>query len=126
MAPSLPSRLSTIPTHMSSAVIWGRRFLPVADQRLNLRSVDDDQQSLANQGVELMDEDSILMCTDGLTDHVKDKEIVGILQKHPGKSQDSVNELIDLACQRGGKDNITIILITIPKPNLFKSLFKLA
>lgn len=115
--------------HPNSHVIrryLGAPVLPVADQRLNLRSLDNDVQSLANQGVELLEEDSILLCSDGLTDHVKDKEIVGIVQKHPGKNQNAVNELIDLACERGGKDNITIILISIPKPGFLKKLFHLA
>jgi len=112
--------------HPNSHVIrryLGAPVLPVADQRLNLRAMDNDIQALANQGVELMDEDSILLCSDGLTDHVQDKEIALIVQKHAGKIQLVVAELVDLACQRGGKDNITIILITIPRPNFFKKLF---
>jgi PPM family protein phosphatase len=112
--------------HPNSHVIrryLGAPVLPVADQRLNLRAMDNDIQALANQGVELMDEDSILLCSDGLTDHVQDKEIALIVQKHAGKIQLAVAELVDLACQRGGKDNITIILITIPRPNFFKKLF---
>lgn len=117
--------------HPNSHVIrryLGAPVLPQADQRLNLRAVDDDTQAMANQGVELQLGDSILLCSDGLTDHVNDKEMVGVMAKHPGKNQDAVNELIDLACKRGGRDNITIILITIPKPsnNIFKKLFKIA
>ena len=50
----------------------------------------------------------ILMCSDGLTKHVTDEEIadsIGRLKSSEGCAQ----ELLDLALERGGSDNITII-----------------
>jgi PPM family protein phosphatase len=104
----------------------GAPVVPQADQRLNLRKEDTDASALANQGVHLWPDDSILLCSDGLTEHVNDKEIVEILNQHPMNNQSSVEAMVDLACNRGGKDNITIILFKLhdPKPkNFFQKLF---
>ncbi len=113
--------------HPNSHVI--RRYLgapvvPKADQRLSLRKEEDDSQMVANQGVELRENDLVLLCSDGLTDHVCDHEIVEIILKHPGKVQQNVNEMVKLACDRGGKDNITIVLLRLPekKKNIFQKL----
>jgi PPM family protein phosphatase len=104
----------------------GAPVVPQADQRLNLRKDDTDVTALANQGVQLWPEDSILICSDGLTEHVSDKEIVEFINQHPLDNQAAVDEMVNLACQRGGKDNITIILFTLhdPKPkSFFQKLF---
>jgi protein phosphatase len=54
----------------------------------------------------------ILLCSDGLTDLVSDSEIHGML---PGrKLKDMAQALIELANQRGGHDNITVILLGVP------------
>jgi len=67
--------------------------------------------------------DTLLLCSDGLTDMINDETIESELNK-----QDSVKEagkiLIDLALQAGGKDNITLQLIRISKSNNKKSIFK--
>lgn len=110
--------------HPNSHVIrryLGAPVLPQADQRMNLRKDDNDARSLANQGVELNIDDSILLCSDGLTEHVDDKEFVGIINRHPLQNQAAVDEMVELACERGGHDNITVILLTLhdPKPKNF-------
>ena len=53
--------------------------------------------------------DALLLCSDGLTGHVSDQELLsGILQK---KSTTQIcHGFIELANARGGKDNITAIL----------------
>ncbi len=102
--------------HPNSHVIrryLGAPVLPEADQRMNLRKGEGDMQALANQGVELWKDDSVLLCTDGLTDHVEDKEIATIIYKHQFDNKVIIDELIQLACDRGGKDNITIVLWTL-------------
>jgi protein phosphatase len=57
----------------------------------------------------LADGDRLLLCTDGLTDMVRDEEIAAILSQdiHP---QETVRALVDLALEHGGKDNVTVIL----------------
>ena len=53
--------------------------------------------------------DMIFMCSDGLTRHVSDEEISDILGREELES--ATSELIQLANQRGGEDNITAVII---------------
>lgn len=52
--------------------------------------------------------DILLMCTDGLTNMVKENEIYNIIKDNP---RNSANELIKRANENGGLDNITAIVI---------------
>lgn len=54
--------------------------------------------------------DRILLCTDGLSNAVEDTEIAEIVCSG-NDPQTEVGSLIDLANERGGKDNITVQLI---------------
>jgi protein phosphatase len=53
-----------------------------------------------------------MLCTDGLTDLVNDAEILKILQT--SQLELSPTHLINLANQRGGHDNITIVALEVP------------
>lgn len=53
--------------------------------------------------------DILLLCSDGLTRHVADEEISKILSETSPKS--ATKKLIDLANNRGGEDNISVIVI---------------
>ena len=60
--------------------------------------------------VELLEGDKILLCSDGLSNMIDDKEIYDIISK--SKSLDSaVDALIETANEKGGTDNISAILI---------------
>ncbi|MDO8501625.1 MAG: protein phosphatase 2C domain-containing protein [Gemmatimonadaceae bacterium] len=50
----------------------------------------------------------ILLCSDGLTKHVADDEIAAAI-RNMKSSEQLVKDLLDLALERGGSDNITII-----------------
>jgi serine/threonine protein phosphatase PrpC len=52
--------------------------------------------------------DRLLLCTDGLTDHVSDVDIADLLGR--SSSQAVCDALIQLALDRGGKDNVTAIV----------------
>lgn len=55
--------------------------------------------------------DEFLLCSDGLVVHVRDQEIGDLLK---GNSPEQANEaLVDLANTRGGKDNITTVLVRV-------------
>ncbi|MBM3267080.1 MAG: Stp1/IreP family PP2C-type Ser/Thr phosphatase [Candidatus Sericytochromatia bacterium] len=54
--------------------------------------------------------DRVLLCTDGLTRFVKAEEILERIEAHEDP-QDASQALIDIANERGGRDNITVILI---------------
>jgi protein phosphatase len=94
-----------------------RRYLggpnpPETDFRMRLNQGEADQEALNNQGVALQTGDRLLLCSDGLTDLVSDAEILAAFDG--GDANLVVDNLIDLANQRGGHDNITIITYEIP------------
>jgi serine/threonine protein phosphatase PrpC len=94
-----------------------RRFLGSAnstdpDFRLRLNPNETDAQSEANQGLQLQPGDRLMLCTDGLTDLVHDAEIFDILHTH--QLDEGPKQLIDLANQRGGHDNITVVSMEVP------------
>jgi len=101
--------------HPNAHVI--RRYLgsprpPSVDFRLRMSGEETDQQAMANQGLELQGGDRLLLCTDGLTDLVSPVEILDTFNSL--SMQAAVSTLIDLANQRGGHDNITLIAIEVP------------
>ena len=55
----------------------------------------------------------ILLCSDGLTDCVSDKDIEALIRKG-GSDQDIVDRLIEAALAGGGKDNVTIVMVSAP------------
>lgn len=55
--------------------------------------------------------DLFMLCTDGLTGPVEDAEILDIILKHPDNLEKAARDLIEKAKERGGPDNITLILI---------------
>jgi len=57
--------------------------------------------------------DLFLICSDGLTDLVTDDEILEIILKNRHLLDHAVQNLIDKANEKGGKDNITAILISV-------------
>lgn len=58
--------------------------------------------------------DRLLLCSDGLTDMAGEDEIAAVLGTHAG-SLDACQALVDLALQRGGRDNITVIVTGFPR-----------
>ena len=82
------------------------------DLRLYLSPGESDQRARANQGLMLLPGDVVLLCTDGLSDLMTDSEMMNMLY---GRSlQQSCAALVNLACQRGGHDNITLIMMGVP------------
>ena len=61
--------------------------------------------------VELRDTDILLLCSDGLTGMVEDEKIAEVLAK-AGTLEDKGRELLTLALEGGGRDNITVALFT--------------
>ena len=61
------------------------------------------------------DVEYILMCSDGLTNFVEEKEIHSII-KESESLESACNILIDKANENGGGDNITAVLIKLDTP----------
>jgi protein phosphatase len=55
--------------------------------------------------------DRYLLCSDGLSNFLEETEIHEILSNR--KLQDAAQDLVDLAIERGGDDNITLIVIEV-------------
>lgn len=60
---------------------------------------------------ELSEGDSILICSDGLTDMVSDNDIKRLVVQNKGNPEKVCNSLVEQALENGGKDNISIIYI---------------
>jgi protein phosphatase len=58
---------------------------------------------------QLVDGDQLLLCTDGLTDLVPDEEVADILARNL-PVQEASRALVNLALERGGTDNVTVIV----------------
>ena len=64
----------------------------------------------------LADKDQILLCTDGLTDMVQQPMIAAILGDSK-TSDEACQRLVDAALDKGGKDNVTVVLARYRLPN---------
>lgn len=53
--------------------------------------------------------DAFVLCSDGLTQHVADQEILERVSSRP--PQEACDALIALTLQRGGQDNVTVIVV---------------
>ncbi len=102
--------------HPNAHVI--RRFLgspnpPDVDFRLRTGGeVTPSQAVEANQGLRLQPGDRVLLCSDGLTDLVSNPEILATLGAQAPTA--AVQSLVDQANARGGHDNITVVVLSMP------------
>lgn len=71
-----------------------------------------EQLDVFQQEQPLQEDDSFLLCSDGLTGMLSDTEIHSVLA---GKSQPEAvcDELIKQTLQAGGKDNVTVLMVTM-------------
>ena len=62
--------------------------------------------------IDLESGDIFLLCSDGLTDMVWEEEMTGVLAEQTGPFRQA-EELVQLALDSGGRDNVTVIVIQI-------------
>lgn len=62
----------------------------------------------------LFPRDVLILCSDGLTRMVPEPEIAGVLQAETNPTR-AAEELVSLANERGGPDNITIVVVRLDK-----------
>ena len=65
---------------------------------------------IAVQEIQVKELDRLLLCSDGLSGMVQDKDIWGIVQKSKSL-QEATQQLISVARENGGEDNITVLII---------------
>lgn len=96
-------------THPNRNVI--RRSLGTAAET----EVDQTPQSpgafLLKQGMPLRQGDTLLLCSDGLSDMIDDETIADTLRQHQDDLDTAVAQLIQQANDAGGRDNITVMLL---------------
>ncbi len=56
--------------------------------------------------------DKWLLCSDGLSGCVNDRELASHLSEYD--LQEAADKLLDLALERGGRDNITLVIVEVP------------
>ncbi len=59
-------------------------------------------------------DDLYLLCSDGLTDMVEPDVLHSLLDRHRGNLTRAAADLVDLANENGGRDNISVILVHVP------------
>lgn len=57
--------------------------------------------------------DIYLLCSDGLSGEVEDPEMLSIVRSAEGNLQVACERLIRAACDHGGKDNVTAVLVQV-------------
>jgi protein phosphatase len=72
----------------------------------------DDEVDVDRFDLELKQGDTLLLCSDGLTSMVGEREIANIL-KRAGDLDQAAAQLVGKANDSGGQDNISVVLIRI-------------
>lgn len=72
----------------------------------------EEMQGFDIQQIDIQAGDTLLLCSDGLTEELSNKEIFTQLENSPNLEQAAFN-LVDAAKQNGGHDNITLVLVAL-------------
>jgi protein phosphatase len=70
---------------------------------------------LDDDAIEVTDGDVFLLCSDGLSNELSDDEIADVLTS--SERENACGELVELALARGGRDNITAVVVEAQDPN---------
>ncbi|WP_338825360.1 Protein phosphatase PrpC [Moorella humiferrea] len=69
----------------------------------------DERADIDSREIALKPGDRLLLCTDGLYEVASDAELADVLNRH-GELSVAAKELLRLALERGGPDNVTVVL----------------
>lgn len=69
--------------------------------------------------IKIYKDDYFILCTDGLTGYVNDEELIKFVTEN--SPQDACIKLVNLANERGGKDNITVQVVKVLTGKKYKS-----
>ncbi len=88
------------------------------DLRIRIAPEENTLEAEARQGMRLLPGDRLLLCSDGLSDLVEDAEIARTLRAH-ATLDGALEALIQRANALGGRDNITAVLVEVPRKRRF-------
>ena len=71
-------------------------------------------QPYESEVISIMENDIFILCSDGLTDMMDDGEIASIACENLSP-KDMASKLVDIAVEKGGKDNTTVVVARIDK-----------
>lgn len=71
-----------------------------------------DLHQIDTQRLKVQRDDRLLLCSDGLTEELTDAAIAAYLQSAPA-CKDAVIALIEAAKEKGGRDNITVVALSV-------------
>ncbi|MCC8402775.1 protein phosphatase 2C domain-containing protein [Paraburkholderia sp. MMS20-SJTN17] len=74
-----------------------------------------DLLELDDDAIEVADGDVFLLCSDGLSNELSNDEIADVLTS--AERENACGELVDLALARGGRDNITAVVVEAQDPD---------
>ena len=77
-------------------------------------------QPYETEVVSVQENDIFILCSDGLTDMMDDNEIASIAQEDLSP-YDMASKLVDIAVEKGGKDNTTVVVAKIDKVSEVRS-----
>ena len=67
--------------------------------------------------VDLRPRDWLILCSDGLNDELTDDEIAALLRKSSAPD-DAVVQLVDAALAKGGRDNVSVVIVAVSNDDL--------
>lgn len=103
---------SLVQEHVAAGLITPEQARVSVIRNIITRSIGFERDVKVDVGaVPLERGDQFLLCSDGLTGHVEDHELLEIMCDHPRRAVPDI--LIDLANSRGGEDNCTVIVTTV-------------
>ena len=71
-------------------------------------------QPFESEVISVMENDIFILCSDGLTDMMDDDEIASVASENLSP-KDMASKLVDIAVEKGGKDNTTVVVAKIDK-----------
>jgi len=79
------------------------------------RSVGFEEDVLVDvMGIHSLPGDTYVLCSDGCSNYLDEKDFFGLLREHEGNGLPAVTQaLIDTANSRGGDDNITVVVVRV-------------
>lgn len=104
---------------MAQAMVDAGLLKPDAAERSHLRNVlasaiGGEEATPETFATDVRYDDVMLLCSDGLVKHVPDTEIAEVLRTMRS-SAEAARTLVDLALERGGSDNVTVV-VGRPRP----------